>query len=62
MNEEITTRGGVKGVITGRGPLSKRFLQVELENGLRYLVWESDRRYRMDDKDGKPVPSDLDII
>lgn len=60
---QIKTRNGQDGVVTGYGPLSKTFLQVELTDKTRYLVWASDRRYRMDeDKAGNPVPHSLDLV
>lgn len=60
---QIKTRNGQDGLVTGPGPLSKTFLQVELSDKTRYLVWASDRRYRMDvDENREPVLHPLDIV
>lgn len=60
--KQYITRDGRPAQLIGPGPLSKNFLEFDVD-GQRYLVWASSLRYRADfDSDGAPVPDQRDIL
>lgn len=52
----MQTRDGKTCKVLGPGPLTKTFLNVEVEGEKPYLVWEKTGRYRLDEQDH---PKDL---